>query len=43
MLGHASAATTLDVQSGHFGDDLDAVTDRLDATGRGGCCRTGAD
>lgn len=30
MLGHASAAMTLDVYSGLFGDDLDAVADRLD-------------
>ncbi|SDY90088.1 Phage integrase family protein [Modestobacter sp. DSM 44400] len=31
MLGHASAAMTLDVYSGLFDDDLDAVVDRLDA------------
>lgn len=31
MLGHASAAMTLDVYSGLFGDDLDAVAERLDA------------
>lgn len=30
MLGHASAAMTLDVYVGLFGDDLDAVADRLD-------------
>jgi integrase len=30
MLGHASAAMTLDVYTGLFGDDLDAVADRLD-------------
>ena len=30
MLGHASAAVTLDVYAGLFGDDLDAVADRLD-------------
>ena len=30
MLGHASAAMTLDVYSGLFDDDLDAV-DRMDA------------
>jgi integrase len=30
MLGHASAAMTLDVYSGLFEDDLDAVADRLD-------------
>ena len=30
LLGHASAATTLDVYSGLFDDDLDAVADRLD-------------
>jgi integrase len=31
MLGHASAAMTLDVYSGLFDDDLDSVADRLDA------------
>lgn len=31
MLGHASAAMTLDVYSGLFDDDLDAVAERLDA------------
>lgn len=31
MLGHASAAMTLDVYAGLFDDDLDAVADRLDA------------
>ena len=31
MLGHASAAMTLDVNAGLFNDDLDAVADRLDA------------
>jgi Phage integrase family len=31
MLGHASAAMTLDVYSGLFEDDLDAVAARLDA------------
>ena len=31
LLGHASAAVTLDVYAGLFGDDLDAVADRLDA------------
>jgi integrase len=30
MLGHASASMTLDVYAGLFGDDLDAVADRLD-------------
>lgn len=34
MLGHASAAMTLDVYAGLFGDDLDAVADRLDAAFR---------
>ena len=36
MLGHASAAMTLDVYAGLFGDDLDAVATRLDqaVTGR---------
>ena len=31
MLGHASAAMTLDVYAGLFADDLDAVGERLDA------------
>lgn len=31
MLGHASAAMTLDVYSGLFDDDLDAVAERLDS------------
>nr|MBA3294479.1 site-specific integrase [Geodermatophilaceae bacterium] len=31
MLGHASAAMTLDVYSGLFDDDLDGVADRMDA------------
>jgi hypothetical protein len=37
MLGHASAAMTLDVYAGLFGDDLDAVASRLDdaVTARG--------
>jgi hypothetical protein len=30
MLGHASAAITLDVYSGLFDDDLDGVAERLD-------------
>jgi integrase len=30
MLGHASAAMTLDVYSGLFDDDLDGVAQRLD-------------
>jgi integrase len=30
MLGHASAAMTMDVYAGLFGDDLDAVAERLD-------------
>ncbi len=30
MLGHASAAMTLDVYSGLFDADLDALADRLD-------------
>lgn len=34
MLGHASAAMTLDVYSGLFADDLDAVTERLDTAAR---------
>ena len=36
MLGHASAAMTLDVYSGLFDDDLDAVADRLDAASQPG-------
>jgi hypothetical protein len=31
MLGHASAAMTLDVNAGLFGDDLDAVAEALDS------------
>lgn len=34
MLGHKSAAMTLDVYSGLFDDDLDGVADRLDADAR---------
>jgi hypothetical protein len=34
MLGHASAAMTLDRYSGLFGDELDAVADRLDEAAR---------
>ena len=34
MLGHASAAMTLDVYSGLLDDDLDAVADRLDGAVR---------
>ncbi|MFU8871003.1 hypothetical protein [Micromonospora sp. SL4-19] len=30
MLGHASASMTLDVYAGLFGDDPDAVANRLD-------------
>jgi hypothetical protein len=30
VLGHASAAMTLDIYAGLFADDLDAVADRLD-------------
>ncbi|WP_074316156.1 tyrosine-type recombinase/integrase [Micromonospora cremea] len=30
MLGHASASMPLDVYAGQFGDDLDAVANRLD-------------
>ena len=39
MLGHASAAMTLDVYAGLFGDDLDTVADSLDAAAR----QSGAD
>lgn len=49
MLGHASAAMTLDVYSGLFGDDLDAVADHLDQAAAAAresssadCVRTGA-
>ena len=45
MLGHASAAMTLDVYAGLFGDDLDQVADRLDAAARAAAAdqvRTGA-
>jgi len=31
MLGHASAAMTLDVYAGLFNDDLDDVADRIDS------------
>jgi hypothetical protein len=31
LLGHASAAMTLDVYSGLFGDDLDGVAERIDS------------
>lgn len=34
LLGHASAAMTLDVYAGLFEDDLDAVASRLDAAAR---------
>ena len=34
MLGHASAAMTLDVHSGLFDDDLTALADRMDAAAR---------
>jgi integrase len=34
MLGHKSAAMTLDVYADLFDDDLDAVADRLDAATR---------
>lgn len=37
MLGHASAAMTLDVYAGLFGDDLDAVAERLDDAGPRSC------
>jgi integrase len=35
MLGHASAAMTLDVYAGLFGDDLDALAERLDRLAAG--------
>jgi hypothetical protein len=34
MLGHASAALTLDIYAGLFADDLDEVADRLDSAAR---------
>ena len=34
MMGHASAAMTLDVYAGLFADDLDTVAERLDTHGR---------
>jgi integrase len=34
LIGHASAAMTLDIYSGLFSDDLDAVAERLDAAVR---------
>jgi hypothetical protein len=37
MLGHASAAMTLDVYAGLFGDDLDTVADLLDGPHAGVC------
>lgn len=45
MLGHASAAMTLDVYAGLFGEDLDEVADRLDdaaAASRADLVRTSA-
>ncbi len=38
MLGHASAAMTLDRYGHLFGDDLDAVADRLDEAARVSVC-----
>ena len=37
MLEHASAAMTLDVYAGLFGDDLDTVADRLDEAAAPAC------
>jgi integrase len=34
LLGHASAAVTLDIYAGLFADDLDRVAERLDAAAR---------
>jgi integrase len=39
MLGHASAAMTLDVYAALFPDDLDAVVDQLDAAAPSRCAR----
>ena len=45
MLGHASAAMTLDVYAGLFEDELDAVADRMDEAARAAAdsLRTGTD
>lgn len=43
MLGHASAAMTLDVYAGLFDDDLDAVADGLDRARLEGSCGLFAD
>ena len=46
MLGHKSAAMTLDVYSGLFDDDLDALAERMDiasARAAADSVRTGAD
>ena len=46
MLGHKSAAMTLDVYSGLFDDDLDALAERMDvasARSAADSVRTGAD
>jgi hypothetical protein len=37
MLGHASAAMTLDVYSGLFDDDLDGLADRIDSAAADYC------
>ena len=42
MLGHASAAMTLDVYAGLFNDDLDTVADHLDAAAASDYLRTTA-
>jgi len=41
MLGHASAAMTLDVYAGLFGEDLDSLAEALDRVVPQ-MCRTGA-
>jgi hypothetical protein len=44
MLGHASAAMTLDIYAGLFDDDLDAVGERLsDAADAGSGAPDGTD
>jgi hypothetical protein len=43
MLGHASAAMTLDVYAGLFGDDLDALADRMDEAAARASCKLSAD
>jgi hypothetical protein len=41
MLGHASAAVTLDIYSDRFDDDLDGVATALDRARTHGLCDSG--